>query len=225
MVRARTLAASIAAHAVLAGVLVYLGPSHVAHPTQTTTAIELVDATVVEKPSPVSALAAAGGGGGASAPAPRARAKAPRMRSAVLEDPRGELRIEATNGTGDGGTGGEGTGTGGSGRGLGLGEGARVEPSTELALAPPPAPAASKARPARLVYPSRQRDDDGELFVARVTIDADGYVVGARLVRGFGGPRDTTAADLIWKFRYAPALNDDGRPIVSTLDQRFLVGR
>jgi hypothetical protein len=77
-----------------------------------------------------------------------------------------------------------------------------------------------------LIYPSRERDaDDAELFIARVIIDTDGFVAGARIVRGFGGPRDDMAADLIWKFRYAPALDDDGHPIRSTLDQRFLVGR
>ncbi|MEO8704631.1 MAG: hypothetical protein ABI867_31540, partial [Kofleriaceae bacterium] len=81
-------------------------------------------------------------------------------------------------------------------------------------------------RPARLIFPSRERDaEDGTLFIARVIIDSDGYVVGAKLVRGFGGPRDTEASDLIWRFRYAPALDDDGHPIRSTLDQRFLVNR
>jgi hypothetical protein len=93
---------------------------------------------------------------------------------------------------------------------------------------PPPviahAPRVSKARPARLVYPRRNREvGEGETFVARVTIDAEGYVVGARLVRGFGGRRDEEAASLIFKFRYAAALDEDGRPVRSTLDQNFLV--
>ncbi|MGE0399385.1 MAG: hypothetical protein AB7T06_21915, partial [Kofleriaceae bacterium] len=109
--------------------------------------------------------------------------------------------------------------------GIGLGDGARITAET-IALVTPPPPAASKARTARLVYPVREREvDDSELFVARVTIDDEGFVVGAKLVRGFGGPRDAQAADLIWKFRYAPALDDEGRPIRSTFDQRFLVGR
>jgi len=63
------------------------------------------------------------------------------------------------------------------------------------------------------------------MFVARIVVDNDGYVVGAHLVRGFGGPRDAEAANLIWRFRYDPALDDDGHPIRSTFDQRFLVNR
>lgn len=151
-------------------------------------------------------------------------------------DPRGELRIEAVPGdvgidagaVGDGAGEGEGHGTGrgrGTGRGIGLGDGAQIT-DDRVAIETPAPPPASKARTATLVYPVRQRQvDDGELFVARVTIDRDGYVVGARLVRGFGGPRDAMAADLIWKFRYAPALDDDGNPITSSFDQRFLVER
>ncbi|MFN0253435.1 MAG: hypothetical protein ACKV2T_41585 [Kofleriaceae bacterium] len=122
------------------------------------------------------------------------------------------------------GDGGRGNGTGRR-RGIGLGDGARIT-DTPVTLETPAAPAASKARVAKLVYPARERQvDDSELFVARVTIDHEGFVVGAKLVRGFGGPRDVMAADLIWKFRYAPALDDEGRPIRSTFDQRFLVGR
>ena len=32
------------------------------------------------------------------------------------------------------------------------------------------------------------------------------------------------ASQMIWRFRYAPALDAEGRPIRATLDQRFLVG-
>jgi len=42
--------------------------------------------------------------------------------------------------------------------------------------------------------------------------------------RGFGGRRDEVAAQMIWRFRYAPALDAEGGPIRATLDQRFLVG-
>ena len=55
-------------------------------------------------------------------------------------------------------------------------------------------------------------------------VDDDGFVAGAKIVRGFGGRRDVVASQMIWHFRYAPALDDAGRPIRSTLDQRFLVG-
>jgi hypothetical protein len=112
----------------------------------------------------------------------------------------------------------------GIGFGGGTGLGALAPPPP-----PPPPPAAlaaprSLARPARLVYPSRERDvEESRLFVARLTIDTDGYVVGAHLVRGFGGPRDRDAADAIWRFRYDPARDDAGRPVRSVLDQKFLV--
>ena len=63
------------------------------------------------------------------------------------------------------------------------------------------------------------------MFVARVTVDTDGYVIGAHLVSTPAGRRDDVASQLIWRFRYAPALDHEGRAIRSTIDQRFLVGR
>ena len=165
-------------------------------------------------------------------------------------DPRGDLRAddldtsgalridgqdrspESVRSHGAGGFGFDGRGMGmgsgghGQGTGIGFGDGGTIHPLEHLR--PPPAPRGdppSKARPARLIYPTRQRDvDDAELFVARVIVDDEGFVVGAKLVRGFGGRRDEVAAQLIWRFRYAPALDVDGRPIRSTLEQRFLVG-
>lgn len=121
----------------------------------------------------------------------------------------------------EGGGGGAG-GRGGGGGGLGAGAGGRGD---ALAISLPPAPKRSRARPARLIYPAREREvADGELFVARVTVDDHGYVVGAHLTRRLGSPRDDDAAGLIFKFRYEPALDDDGRPIRSTFDQPFAVG-
>ena len=87
----------------------------------------------------------------------------------------------------------------------------------------PAAPRASRARPAKLIYPTRERAvSEGELYSARVIIDAEGFVFGARLLHS-AGPKDADAANLIFRFRYAPALDDDGRPIKSTLEQPFLV--
>src|SRR4029079_9946201 len=66
---------------------------------------------------------------------------------------------------GNGGTG------GGHGRGIGLGDGGGVE--TAQPVPPPPAPPPpSRARPARLIFPSRHQDvdDDAHLFVAVVTV-------------------------------------------------------
>lgn len=135
------------------------------------------------------------------------------------------------SGDGQGGDGGEGTGIGGNrGAGIGFGDGGRIV-LADQSFVLPPAPAAdvpppSKARPAKLIYPTRQRDLGADrLFVARITVDTDGYVVGAHLVRGSNGPRDDEAADLIFRFRYLPALDDAGRAIRSTFDQPFHVGR
>lgn len=123
-------------------------------------------------------------------------------------------------GTGDG-SGRGGTG-GGRGRGIGFGDGGGVE--APVVIAPPPAPRVSKARPARLVYPTRELEvEEAQLYVMRVTVDSDGYVAGASLVRGFGGRSDEVASAQIWRFRYDPARDDDGRPVRSVLDQRFLV--
>ena len=154
----------------------------------------------------------------------------------------GDLPGGTSLGLGDGAGVGLGDGVGlGLGTGLGLGDGIGAGPGLrDLASlpAPPPAPLPppppppppaekppSRARPPRLIYPARDRpSDDAETFVARLTVDTDGYVVGARLIRGLGGPRDELASQLVWRFRYAPALDVDGREIRATIDQRFLVG-
>ncbi|MBA3458295.1 MAG: hypothetical protein H0T42_34755 [Deltaproteobacteria bacterium] len=170
---------------------------------------------------------------------------APTRSRTIDTDPRGSITVEHSDPRGDLPTGerdtsgelgdaglrfdGRGMGLGrggtGTGTGIGFGEGGKVAPG-EL-LTPPPAPPGdppSRARPAQLIYPTRQRDvEDAELFIARVIVDDDGFVAGAKLVRGFGGRRDEVASQMIWRFRYAPALDADGRPIRSTLDQRFLV--
>ena len=129
------------------------------------------------------------------------------------------------------GDGGEGDGSGGHrGSGIGFGDGGRIELAPQT-FALPEAPRGdvrppSKARPAKLIYPTRHRDLGADaLFVARVTVDTDGYVVGARLVKGHNGPADDDAADLIFRFRYLPALDDAGRAIRSTFEQPFHVGR
>lgn len=129
---------------------------------------------------------------------------------------------------GDGGDGGDGGGRGGGhgrgiGRGVGEGLGDRANAGDNLPSVPA-APKASKARKAKLIYPTRERDvSEGQLYTARVTIDTDGYVVGARLLQVVTGPKDSDASAMIFKFRYAPALDDDGKPIKSTLEQPFLV--
>ena len=164
----------------------------------------------------------------------RANARAIELARAQLGDyaiDRGELDRGCGGACGGGverdGDGGEGTGVGGNrGSGIGFGDGGKIVLAEEAFALPPPPKPASKARPAKLIYPTRERDlGEERLFVARVTVDADGYVVGAKLVRGHDGPRDDEAADLIFRFRYLPALDDDGRAIRSTFEQPFHVNR
>ena len=128
-----------------------------------------------------------------------------------------------------GGGNGTATGTGrgagnGTGNGIGFGNGGGVQTARDIP-APPAPPPPSKARPAKLIWPNRDVDviDDSYLFVARVTVDADGSVVGARMLTSRPGSRADHAANAIWQFRYAPALDDAGKPTRSTFEQPFQV--
>jgi len=242
MRRRAALVGSIALHVALGALVLSIGRDARRPEPSKPTSIELVDLVDAQPPKPASH-----GGGGSTGASATAK---PRVSRTVHEDgdsartvtasldKRGTDRRErslmaslsslATASTESGGDGGDGGGRGGGhGRGIGLGDGPGIETLDQIP-APPPPPAAevaiSKARPARLIYPTRNREvSDAELFVARVIVDHDGYVVGARIVRGFGGHRDEQASNLIWRFRYAPALDDAGHAISSTLDQRFLV--
>jgi hypothetical protein len=126
---------------------------------------------------------------------------------------------------------GDGRSGAGRGRGIGFGDGGGIDsggPGSQVAQvtlpAPEPAARPSKARPPRLIYPARDRQaDESQLFVARVTIDAEGYVVGAHLLRGARSRADERAELAVWRFRYSPALDDDGRPTTATIEQPFLV--
>ncbi|MEJ7597880.1 MAG: hypothetical protein WKG01_08235 [Kofleriaceae bacterium] len=174
---------------------------------------------------PLAATPVAPGGGAIGGGAPvRSR---PRVRPASVSTDLSQVSWSVDRGDSASGLGtGRGNGLGGgpgAGSGFGLG-GANLERAELPPPPPPPPPIVSKARPAKLVYPTREREaEDGEPFVARVIVDHEGYVVGAHLVRGQGGRRDEVATEMIWKFRYAPALDDAGMPVRSTLDQPFLV--
>jgi len=115
----------------------------------------------------------------------------------------------------------------GMGRGVGFGAGRGDSDAAVAALAvpiPDLVPRPSQAQPPYLIYPRRNRDvDERTLFVARLTIDTDGYVVGAQLLGGRGERGAERAANAVWRFRYRPALDAAGRPITVTIDQRFLV--
>jgi hypothetical protein len=233
--RTRALAGSLAVHGAVAlvAVLVARAPSdEPGEPHPPTVEIELVGPSPpLPSPEPP---ANAGGGSPASAAAPRAaaqvRAIAPRTaRQSALADeitmriePPGELAGQASGGR-EGGLG------DGPGRGIGFGPGRGDTDAVVAELAVPTpdvVPRPSQARPPALIYPRRNRDvDEDRLFVARLTIDRDGYVVGAHLVRGRGEPGADRAANAVWRFRYRPALDAAGRPVTVTIDQRFLVDR
>ncbi len=120
----------------------------------------------------------------------------------------GEIGGEGRGGTGHGGAGGDG--------GDGFGGIAPQPTPPAVPAAPPP----SRARPARLIYPTRFADvDDSALFVARITVDEQGFVVGAHVIRGPIDSRDASGG--VWRFRYEPALDDAGRAIRTTFDQEF----
>ncbi len=243
MLEEMRLVGSIAVH-VVAGIALWLVASHATRDAAPPPPnhIELVEVSVPVR-LPISHDA--GGGSPAAQAHPASHPPGPATRATISPRPDGATRrstprsivdrsvivsTEPRGGAaaGDTGAGGDGGDGGGHGRGIGLGDGAGIE-APELPPAPPPPPAAdvgpiSKARPAKLIYPSRNREvSDGELFVARVVVDHEGYVVGARLVRGFGGHRDSDASSLIWRFRYSPALDDAGHAIRSIVEQRFLV--
>jgi len=190
------------------------------------TAIELVPAPGAASPRVVASAQASFGGapaGPRGAPAPRhARSVAPRgpAPTRALDT---TVRFEApgadaaADGTGTSG----GRGGAGGGDGLGLGTGvARVEEVAHLALPMPPPARRSLARPPILVYPKRTVPTSGdEDFVARLRVDADGIVVGSQLLKGMNLP----VVGAVWRFRYSPALDDDGHPIAAVIDQPFVV--
>ncbi|CAN5914531.1 hypothetical protein BH11MYX2_BH11MYX2_14850 [soil metagenome] len=219
--RARVLVASVAVHGVLAALIVSLAV-HPSPPSRSSVSIEVISATrepVAEPrraptPTVVAAVARAKPGSHSGSNSPGARTGAD-----PSSDPRGEIRYES----GDDGTG------VGTGAGTGLGVGDSSSAAAVAALTPPPAPEPvkkSQARPAILVYPKKHgTEDDTAVFVAQVTIDDEGYVVGAHVMSGEGGSRGQQASNLIWRVRYDSARGEDGRPIRSTLEQPFLVGR
>ena len=135
----------------------------------------------------------------------------------------------SSNGNGSSNSNGSSNGSGsgnGNGNGIGFGHGGGVGAAGEVPRPPVPVEeVVSKARPAKLVWPTRDEDveDDADLFVARITVDEDGAVVGARMVKTRPGARGDDAANGIWRFRYLPALDERGVPIRSTFEQPFQV--
>lgn len=223
---------SLAVHA-LVGALLLAIDRHPAPPApHDPLTIEVVDPPplLFAPANPVSTASSGGGAPASRVVATRASRVRPRWNPASPRsdaDPRGAITFETGGDPSGGGSTGDGAGGGrGRGAGIGFGDGGAIAPGPPPPPPPPapPPPKLSRARPARLIFPSRQRDvEDGVLFVMQVTVDSDGFVAGAHLLRGFGGRRDEVAAEQIWRFRYDPARDDDGRPIRSVVEQRFLV--
>ncbi len=179
---------------------------------------------------------------GPPAPAPRAAHPAVKRRaeSEDADDPEpsavssASARIAATRPSPTPATGGNESGMGigsgigdgastGSGVGTGAGRG-RGPAGATVRMRSPPRPPRSRARPARLVYPVRDREErPGEVFVVVLTVNEKGYVVGVRLEQGVSRDRDEKALNAVWRFHYDPALDRDGRPIRSQVVQRFMV--
>ena len=169
--------------------------------------VTMID-VIADAPKPASS-----GGGGGGHPHHGARAGAP-------TNPWHDLTVSAEQSGGGGG----GTGAGGFGTGSGIGFGNGGGVHSIGALPAVPAPFVSKARPAKLLHPTRQTEvDDDELFEAKITVDTTGDVVGAHMIRTHPGSHGEVASSMIWQFRYSPALDDDGSPVTSTFVQTFAV--
>lgn len=219
---------SIAVHAIL--LIVVLVTHETDEPialVEPTPHVAITRVDLVPRSTPPTA-APSGGGGGApivqEAASRHARTTAtPRMTSVASY--LGRVTMDGGKGDGTGGDGGTGGGYGGgTGTGFGLGTGGDIARDEVPPPPPPPPPVISKARPPILIFPRRTAvAEEGDTFVARVKIDDDGYVVGAKIVRGLGPHEDVAASELIWRFRYLPALDAAGTPISWTLDQPFLV--
>jgi hypothetical protein len=223
----RALAASIAVHAL--GLWLVL-PGHPAPPRvafepparieDSTTAVEILEPPA----APTAGGHASGEGGHASA---RAEHAGMRAGHATRIDPWGGLALGMDSETrrGNGNEAGTGLGNGnGNGSGIGFGDGGAIAERAAVP-APPVPPPPSKARPAKLLHPSRdlEVEDADYLFVARITVDEDGDVVAVRMTTTHPGVRADQASSAIWSFRYAPALDDGGMPIRSTFEQPFQV--
>jgi hypothetical protein len=161
-----------------------------------------------------------GGGGGGGGGEHVAMALPSDIKVTAAANPWAGLTIGEDTGDGTGNGNGNGQGHGqGHGQGVTFGSIRPIE-----ALPATPKPFVSKKRPAKLLHPTRQTEvEEAELFVAVVTVDESGDVVGAHMTQSHPGSRGETASSMIWQFRYSPALDDDGAPMRSTFTQSFAV--
>src|SRR5689334_11058494 len=161
-------------HGVLGALLLSFDrPSGEVVSTTQAIAVEIVAPPTIA-PAPKTTADVQGGGNAHTREAAPAKAKQTAAR------PRhGDVAYTLDRGAGveHDGDGGEGRGVGGNrGAGIGFGDGGKIAVTEDQLVLPKPAER-SKARPAKLIYPTRERDfGEDRLFVARVTVDTDGYV-------------------------------------------------
>ncbi len=221
----RAVIASIAIHVIA---LIALWPdAATSERAATSTTVARIEPAPVDEPREIVVEIVDNDSGGGGAGASQARAVRAAPRRAVDAWQSVSIAMDAPAAAGAGGSGGgNGHGTG-WGLGDGNGGGVRIPDDVPVPPAPPPveAPRISKARPAKLIYPTRDREveDEADLFIARITVDSAGDVVGAHMVKTRPGARGDQAANAIWSFRYLPALDEDGRAITSTFEQPFQI--
>jgi hypothetical protein len=220
----RFVVGSVVVH-LLALVVLLRAPRHAidvtAHAPRTQIADPIVETELLVEV--ISGGAPSGGGGSTGVTHRPALARSPAASTGRGWDQVEISEERAGGGDGHGTGGGLGDGTG-DGIGFGAGGGIRTAeqvPEPPRVRTPPP----SRARPAKLIYPVRDRevDDEGNLFIARITVDTDGDVIGAHMIKTRPGVTGDQAASAIWTFRYLPALDDSGAPIRSTFEQPFQI--
>ena len=229
------LTGSLVVHAIALAAIAGLAARRASHPTSRSAgppngspiAIELTAPPAASRmptpenrmPAPTTASGVPTAASRVPAPTAARSAQSGRVETTLQIEPTGGGAAEATGASG----GGRGVGVGGNGIGFGAGGGI-ASPVDTAHIATPEPPKPSLARPPRLIWPARQvAIGDRPLFVAHVTVDRDGFVAGAQLVQGTGDQRDLGAADAVWRFRYDPALDEDGRPIAAAIDQPVLL--
>jgi len=235
---------SLLLHAGLLAAVIWCGARAVPARGPQTTALIAVEAAI---PATVPPAATTTGGEGAPPPSkariaggsarPRAAVRSPRPAAPMRvreEAPTGAVPapIDSSSslGTdlaalpGHGPPGGGGTGTGGQGDSAGARRSPAITGATSAEACCAAAPVRSKARAARLIWPTQHRsEDEGQVFIAQVTVDEDGYVVGVRMTQGMGGRAGERAETAVWTFRYDPARNELGRPIRTRIEQPFML--
>jgi TonB family protein len=123
---------------------------------------------------------------------------------------------------------GDGTGTGRFGLGSGAGAPHR-DPVADLRVPPPPPPPPSLARPPRPRYDYRDSvilgsaRFSGATVKVHLDIDAQGVPHDVKVVQHVDDDIDRDAIDLARRFRFEPALDDDGQPVPGGFTWSFVI--